>query len=415
MFHIVFKANQGRVKIQAALTPPLGSPVSPALATDLTCKICFTIMLDAVMINNERIRLTSDHDDEDPCGHQFCKSCIKRALVTKLECPTCRRTAFPQFLVSDMAVRRKIADLHVRCLHSDRGCKWSGELGKSFTKLKEHLKTCAHRGAACSACQEVVLWDDVKNHNTNVCPETKIDCKDCNLVLPRRELPSHKKICIMRPEMCTFKMCDLFECQHPIPYCLLGDHYHRMSALHTAALTSFQTGRVKYRALNVKLITQLQEEKAVVAKVKSEIETLKRKQEEETSSPLASFVPSLMAVGQTEILGLYSGGRMWKLSIIKTSTGITIRHNCPTQSLDDANKYQARFILYDHEKKSKTVISQVKWHDLATFNLQQSKAWLGLEPVHLGIELYPILNKDDNNVNNVSSPVAKRARTDIIN
>lgn len=362
--------------------------VSPEQGKDLSCNICFSIMMDAVMINNPRS--SSSHigdDDDEPCGHQFCKSCIELSLLTKQSCPTCRRMTLIRDLVPDMAVRRKVADLRVRCQHYPRRCQWQGELGKNCDKLKEHLKTCIHRGLPCIDCKEIIphydASEDISKHYA-VCTESKVDCPDCNVVLRRRELSSHQATtCTMRPEICSFKICNLEECQDPIPFCLLGDHYHRMSSMHTAALTSLQTSRTKYRTLNVKLTTELKEEK-------KQVENLKRKH---LSPQVVAIIPNIMVVNQGEVFGLYTGGRMWKLNIIKSGVGLRVGFKCAQYITDDTKTYQVCIAFYDHEKKLIGCSELLKYsnhsYEYTLFNLQSLPSTLStLSPLHIGIDVY---------------------------
>ena len=73
------------------------------------------------------------------CGINFCHSCIHQIQNDNKQCPTCRENVE---VFQNKGLRRSLDQLHVFCIHSKDGCKWSGELGE----LEHHLNEVVHSG-----------------------------------------------------------------------------------------------------------------------------------------------------------------------------------------------------------------------------------------------------------------------------
>ena len=99
----------------------------------LNCIICTKILRNPVQILS--------------CGHKFCEVCfeqvLKRAEDTSSEllCPIDRNIVDVADVRPDVAMKRIVGNLLVKCAHFERGCSWTGDLN-SFAG---HVEKCEHR------------------------------------------------------------------------------------------------------------------------------------------------------------------------------------------------------------------------------------------------------------------------------
>ena len=99
----------------------------------LKCIVCVLVLRDPVQILS--------------CGHKFCAACFKRLQThvqaknsLSLSCPIDREVVETSDVRDDVAMRRIIGNLTVRCRHSEHGCVWTGDL----RYLDEHLAKCTY-------------------------------------------------------------------------------------------------------------------------------------------------------------------------------------------------------------------------------------------------------------------------------
>lgn len=130
--------------------------VDPSVSEDNKCSICLNVYFDRVTL--------IDRDDDDICGHSFCKSCIHQSLHNKSECPLCKVDMTCDNIFSIPGEKRKIYNSIVRCPHEE--CKWTGKLGKKNKNYTDHLKICEERLIECQNdnCSEMVRKKNIADH-----------------------------------------------------------------------------------------------------------------------------------------------------------------------------------------------------------------------------------------------------------
>ena len=86
----------------------------------LRCAVCSLVLRDPLMVLR--------------CGHKFCTVCFERLKSrsqvnnTDLHCPIDRDTINVVGVHEDVALKRLIGNLEVRCPEREKGCTWSGDL-----------------------------------------------------------------------------------------------------------------------------------------------------------------------------------------------------------------------------------------------------------------------------------------------
>ena len=116
------------------------------------------------------------------CGKYICESCLNRWLRSqgKLRqplCPHCRRKNFVH--VDNLAIRREINELKIRCTNGKAGCTWMGALSNLKTHL-ESEKGCGYVEVHCTnKCKKQLKRKDLADHLTQHCPLREYKCQHC--------------------------------------------------------------------------------------------------------------------------------------------------------------------------------------------------------------------------------------------
>ncbi|KAL9959365.1 hypothetical protein ACROYT_G032681 [Oculina patagonica] len=126
-----------------------------------TCPICFLAMRNPVQTS---------------CGHRFCKTCLLKALRRGNHCPQ-ERNPIPEDegFFSDVAWKRDILSLRVKCKKSERGCGWTGQL----RNYKKHFRMCQYEDVVCDDCDEVTERFFLQHHKTAECRKRIVQCEYC--------------------------------------------------------------------------------------------------------------------------------------------------------------------------------------------------------------------------------------------
>ncbi|KAL8573174.1 hypothetical protein ACOMHN_036159 [Nucella lapillus] len=171
--------------------------------TKYICPVCLNVMRDAM---------------QTVCGHRFCKTCITRVAGDKPwgRCPV-DKTALrrSEQLFNDIAMRREILSLTVKCKNSNEECTWTGELRDAEKHLKEcpmenivcpigcqatlrrgqvaeHKELCPQRTVVCSHCKESIVFVKVHKHEVVDCPKFPVPCSLCGQTgIARAEIARH--------------------------------------------------------------------------------------------------------------------------------------------------------------------------------------------------------------------------------
>ena len=124
----------------------------------------------------------------DKCGHTYCETCIKHWLDSnkKETCPLTGLLTNRDVFVPNLTLRNMIDELSVKCLHSKKGCDWSGILAEFDTHIMQN------------------------------CPEVRIKCIHllCKRYVHRRKFDAHIENCEFRPTKC--EMCSNLFCFNEI-------------------------------------------------------------------------------------------------------------------------------------------------------------------------------------------------------
>ncbi|KAF9974542.1 hypothetical protein BGZ73_002025 [Actinomortierella ambigua] len=146
--------------------------------TSLQCTICYEYFTDPV---------------SSPCGHTFCRDCIRQAMEVNPGCPLCRTAIDVQSLYEVIALSRICDELLVFCPHKSLGCPHTCPR----TQLGKHLKDeCNYIGTMCriEECRKKLLKKDLSEH-METCPYKRVDCLMCHSKVQRSQLSEHHKTC----------------------------------------------------------------------------------------------------------------------------------------------------------------------------------------------------------------------------
>ena len=155
---------------------------------DLVCPICHELL---------------DEAQQTPCGHLFCKKCLKKKKHSgSLKCTGCRSEHNKE--PSDDAYNdRRVQRLAVKCPYQP--CQWTGPL----REIQKHLTDagCKDIKAKCpNACGEEVTRGSLQQHQRNSCPLRTYHCQFCNKKDTYRNITNeHYEICEQFPLPCPNK------------------------------------------------------------------------------------------------------------------------------------------------------------------------------------------------------------------
>ncbi|XP_053393661.1 TNF receptor-associated factor 6-B-like [Mercenaria mercenaria] len=167
------------------------------------CPVCLTVMKDAVQTS---------------CGHRFCETCIRKVANRSgmCKCPVDNTWFDTEFeLFPDVAIRREILSLKVKCEQHHKDCSWTGELRdleshmtlpvkgtfKPNARWKHQLLDCRKFPVVCSLCgKSRINREDISchlNEKSGDCPRVIIPCPyqkyGCQFAGRREVMASHEK------------------------------------------------------------------------------------------------------------------------------------------------------------------------------------------------------------------------------
>ena len=233
------------------------------------------------------------------CGNYICESCLNHWLRSQGKhrqqstCPHCRKKNFTH--VENLAIRREIKELKIRCTNGKAGCTWMGAL----SNLKTHLdseKGCGFVTVYCTnECKKQLKRKDLHTHLTQHCPLRKYKCQHCGQEdtcqtitekhygecpsypldcpntcggrgIKRAEMSQHRSKCPLEPVECPFKEAG---CQATLVRRELDSHVTTNQQQHLLTLMA------AFREVKTSSKAELREVKTELREVKAEFSAAK--------------------------------------------------------------------------------------------------------------------------------------------
>ncbi|CAL1527452.1 unnamed protein product [Lymnaea stagnalis] len=162
-------------------------PLTCDLDPRLQCPICLLVLCNAI---------------QTTCGHRFCEACIKKVILSKnsiLTCPIDKTFSKVEEIFPDVATRREVLSLAIKCTNHNEGCTWQGEL----RELQNHHTVCSKEKVVCSnGCGAKCRRADIDEH-LHQCPSRQVHCLFCGENLLHCKMISHTEKCPKAPVTCT--------------------------------------------------------------------------------------------------------------------------------------------------------------------------------------------------------------------
>lgn len=246
----------------------------------LECGICIQVFRDPHLISC--------------CGQHFCGSCITKVMMQGKNCPLCNQPGFTVLL--DKGLQRKVHSLKINCVHKDRGCVWTGELGKLENHIhpkgklehgckfevvecsqgcgekfqrrfvrKHQTKICICRPYNCDYCEYGSIYEDVRRNHWPVCPNYPVHCPSgCEVgTVARKELDRHlTEECPLHKIECEFSYAG---CKAKVRRKDMPTHMSESFVKHLSMLS----------AVNKSLLQGLQQKEEQIAALKREKQVLR--------------------------------------------------------------------------------------------------------------------------------------------
>uniref|UniRef100_A0A1I8G627 TRAF-type domain-containing protein n=1 Tax=Macrostomum lignano TaxID=282301 RepID=A0A1I8G627_9PLAT len=147
------------------------------------CQACVTGLLHEVEKrpcpgHTEACTLRDHHSEEDVGGG---------GSGGDVETEVSHATCFP-----DMATRREVAKLRVRCPNCDAGCSVQLE----WARIDQHVQqSCDWHSLRCEQCKELILKKDMQRHTSSECRHRKETCDLCSQLVTHSEMEtSHRNL-----------------------------------------------------------------------------------------------------------------------------------------------------------------------------------------------------------------------------
>ena len=141
------------------------------------------------------------------CGHNFCKSCLDKALkaAVKILCPVCRIEKFSFF--QNKQAEREINSLRVFCKNKQKGCDWKGELNHFNNHCGTSSPVCLFQTVQCpNRCGKLLERRHIENHAKNQCLCRMVTCQYCKKEGEYKFIAGkHYNDCVKAPVLCPNK------------------------------------------------------------------------------------------------------------------------------------------------------------------------------------------------------------------
>ena len=146
------------------------------------CKLCNRAVCDAYQHNSIG------------CGNIFCKQCVNQHKRKNAynPCPSCRVAFTVNNTVKDARMDNEVDSFMVKCLNTDEGCRWRGQVRNA----ESHI--CEYQNVICTnSCGATVQRRRLDRHLTKECIKRSHECSHCHEVGEHQHItgPGHLDIC----------------------------------------------------------------------------------------------------------------------------------------------------------------------------------------------------------------------------
>eukprot|EP00064_Thunnus_orientalis_P014406 superscaffoldBa00002494_g14450 len=102
----------------------------------------------------------------------------------------------------DPELEQQILALPIRCIHSEEGCRWTGQM----KQLQGHFSTCAFNVIPCpNRCSVKLTRRDLPDHLQHDCPKRKVKCEFCGSEFTGEAYENHQGVCPQESVYCENK------------------------------------------------------------------------------------------------------------------------------------------------------------------------------------------------------------------
>ncbi|CAN9510880.1 TNF receptor-associated factor 4a isoform X1 [Stegastes partitus] len=153
------------------------------------CPLCSKAMREPVQVST--------------CGHRFCDTCLQEFLSEGVfKCPEDQLPLDYAKIYPDPELEQQILALPIRCIHSEEGCRWTGQM----KQLQGHFSTCAFNVIPCpNRCSVKLTRRDLPDHLQHDCPKRKVKCEFCGSEFTGEAYENHQGVCPQESVYCENK------------------------------------------------------------------------------------------------------------------------------------------------------------------------------------------------------------------
>uniref|UniRef100_I3K617 TNF receptor-associated factor n=2 Tax=Oreochromis TaxID=8139 RepID=I3K617_ORENI len=150
------------------------------------CPLCSKAMREPVQVST--------------CGHRFCDTCLQEFL--RYAVCLCAQGSTSLQIYPDPELEQQILALPIRCIHSEEGCRWTGQM----KQLQGHFSTCAFNVIPCpNRCSVKLTRRDLPDHLQHDCPKRKVKCEFCGSEFTGEAYENHQGVCPQESVYCENK------------------------------------------------------------------------------------------------------------------------------------------------------------------------------------------------------------------
>ncbi|KAG8450817.1 hypothetical protein GDO86_003184 [Hymenochirus boettgeri] len=153
------------------------------------CPLCGKAMREPVQVST--------------CGHRYCDTCLQEFLSEGVfKCPEDQLPLDYAKIYPDRELETQVMSLSIRCIHSEEGCRWSGQI----KQLQAHLNICVFNVIPCpNRCSTKLIRRDLPEHIQHDCPKRKVRCEFCGADFTGEAYEDHQGCCPQESVYCENK------------------------------------------------------------------------------------------------------------------------------------------------------------------------------------------------------------------